>query len=205
MRTRGHESTKARKGRAAAALVALVLGAGACRQDMHDQPNYSPLESSSFYADGSASRPPIAGTVARGHLREDVELYTGRLPGGSEEPAIAFPFPIDATVMARGQDMFNAYCSSCHGKTGAGDGMVVERGFSRPPSLTEERLRTLPVGHFFDVITNGIGAMPDHAAQIGVEDRWAIIAYIRALQLSVSASVDDVPAAERARLEQAAR
>ena len=185
-------------------VVAGLTGV-ACRQDMHDQPSYSPLESSSFYADGSASRPPIAGTVARGHLREDVELYTGRLPGGSEEPAIAFPFPIDATVMARGQDMFNAYCSSCHGKTGAGDGMVVKRGFSRPPLLTEERLRTLPVGHFFDVITNGIGAMPDHAAQIGVEDRWAIIAYIRALQLSVSASVDDVPAAERARLEQAAR
>ena len=185
-------------------VVAGLTGV-ACRQDMHDQPSYSPLESSSFYADGSASRPPVAGTVARGHLREDVELYTGRLPGGSEEPAIAFPFPIDATVMARGQDMFNAYCSSCHGKTGAGDGMVVKRGFSRPPLLTEERLRTLPVGHFFDVITNGIGAMPDHAAQIGVEDRWAIIAYIRALQLSVSASVDDVPAAERARLEQAAR
>ena len=107
--------------------------------------------------------------------------------------------------MARGQDMFNAYCSSCHGRTGAGDGMVVERGFSRPPSLTEERLRTTPVGHFFDVITNGIGAMPDHAAQIDVEDRWAIVAYIRALQLSVSASVDDVPAAERTRLDQPAR
>ncbi len=106
--------------------------------------------------------------------------------------------------MARGQDMFNAYCSACHGKTGAGNGMVVERGFSRPPSLTEDRLLTMPVGHFFDVITNGIGAMPDHASQIAVEDRWAIVAYIRALQLSVTASVEDVPPAERARLEQAA-
>jgi mono/diheme cytochrome c family protein len=184
------------------ALLVLAAVGAACRQDMHDQPTYSPLESSSFYADGSSSRPPIPGTVARGHLRDDAELYTGRLP--SDEPTEAFPFAVDQAVMARGQDMFNAYCSACHGKTGAGNGMVVERGFSRPPSLTEDRLLTMPVGHFFDVITNGIGAMPDHASQIAVEDRWAIVAYIRALQLSVTASVEDVPPAERARLEQAA-
>jgi len=203
LRTRGHGNTKAGNGRVSVAtLLVLVTVGGACRQDMHDQPHYSPLESSTFYADGSSSRPPIPGTVARGHLRADTELYTGRLP--SEDPTEVFPFAVDMAVMARGQDMFNAYCSACHGATGAGNGMVVERGFSRPPSLTEDRLRTMPVGHFFDVITNGIGAMPDHASQIAVEDRWAIVAYIRALQLSVSASVDDVPAAERPRLEQGA-
>jgi mono/diheme cytochrome c family protein len=185
-----------------AAVVLCAVAAGACRQDMHDQPKYSSFEASTFFPDGSAARPPIPGTVARGHLRDDTALYAGKV---DDEPVPYFPIPVDERVMSRGQDMFNAYCSVCHGRTGAGDGMVVRRGFTRPPPLDEARLREMPPGHFFDIITNGFGAMPDHAAQIRVEDRWAIVAYIRALQLSRTATPDDVPAAERQRLEPRAR
>jgi hypothetical protein len=165
---------------------------------MHDQPKYSALEPAPFFADGSSARPPIAGTVARGELRDDELLYTGKI---KEESATVFPFPVDDQVMARGRERFNIYCSPCHGLTGEGDGMIVQRGFSRPPSLIEPRLREMPPGHFFEVITNGFGAMPDHAAQIKPQDRWAITAYIRALQLAGSATLEDVPAAERARLQ----
>ena len=157
---------------------------------MHDQPKYSAFEQSSFFPDGSSARPPLAGTVARGDLRDDVVLYTGK---EDDESATAFPFPIDERVMARGQERFNIYCAPCHGLTGDGDGMIVRRGFSRPPSLIEPRLREMPPGHYFEVITNGFGAMPDHAAQIKPADRWAIAAYIRALQLAGSATLDDVP------------
>ena len=167
---------------------------------MHDQPKYSPLEASSFFPDNTASRPPVPGTVARGHLREDELLYRGTLDG---QAADVFPFPIDDAVMARGQEAFNAFCSPCHGRTGVGDGIVVKRGYTRPPDLTDESARSAPVGHYFNVITNGFGAMPDHAAQVKVRDRWAIAAYIRALQASATASIDDVPPAERARLEAA--
>ncbi len=183
------------------ALAALAAAALGCRQDMHDQPSYSALEPSTFFADGSSSRPPIPGTVARGHLRDDTVLYTGMAGDAAAE---SFPFPIDAAVMQRGQDMFNAYCSPCHGRTGSGEGMVVQRGFTRPPDLIEPHLREAAPGHFFNVITNGFGAMPEHASQIQVRDRWAIIAYIRALQLSRSATIDDVPAAQRGPLEAAA-
>lgn len=165
---------------------------------MHDQPKYTPLEESSFFADNNASRSPVAGTVPRGQLRDDELLYTGKV---GAEAADVFPFPVDDNVMARGQDAFNAFCSPCHGRTGAGDGIIVQRGFTRPPDLTGEHVRAMPAGHYFDVMTNGFGAMPDHAAQIKVRDRWAIAAYLRALQLSVTASIDDVPAAERGRLQ----
>jgi mono/diheme cytochrome c family protein len=165
---------------------------------MHDQPKYTPLEESSFFTDNTSSRAPVAGTVPRGQLRDDDLLYTGKV---GDEPADVFPFRVDDNVMTRGQDAFNAYCSPCHGRTGAGDGIVVQRGFTRPPDLAGDHVRTMPVGHYFDVMTNGFGAMPDHAAQIKVRDRWAIAAYLRALQLSVTASVNDVPAAERSRLQ----
>jgi mono/diheme cytochrome c family protein len=165
---------------------------------MHDQPKYSAFEQSSFFPDNSSARPPLAGTVARGDLRDDVVLHTGK---EGDAPATAFPFPIDERVMARGQERFNIYCAPCHGLTGDGDGMIVRRGFSRPPSLIDPRLREMPPGHFFEVITNGFGAMPDHAAQIKPADRWAIAAYIRALQLAGSATLDDVPPAERSRLQ----
>jgi len=172
----------------------LIVLSVACRQDMHDQPKYIPLRESTFFADQRSARPIIAGTVARGQLYEDTLLSTGRVNGAD---ARVFPFPIDERVMARGRERFDIYCSPCHGRTGQGDGMVVRRGYRRPPSYHQDRLRDAPVGHFFDVMTNGFGAMPDYAAQIRVEDRWAIAAYIRALQLSEHATLADVPVAER--------
>ena len=190
----------ARRVASALGCAAILVSVAACRQDMHDQPHYGPLESSSFFADGSASRLPVPNTVARGHLRDDALLYGGM---DGEEPAASFPFPVDERVMARGQDMYGAFCSHCHGQTGTGDGMVVLRGFTRPPALADPRLLDMPVGYLFNVITNGFGAMPEHGTQIQAEDRWAIIAYVRALQLSQSATIDDVPASERAQLEQA--
>jgi len=181
---------------ASEALIALV--SVGCRQDMHDQPKYEPLEESSFFADGEASRPLVAGTVARGHLDDDALLYTGKVNGSDAQ---LFPFGVDERVMARGQERFNIYCAPCHGRTGQGDGMVVRRGYRRPPSFADARLREAPIGHFFDVMTNGFGAMPDYAAQIPPEDRWAIVAYVRALQLSAHATLADVPDTDRGRLE----
>jgi mono/diheme cytochrome c family protein len=180
-------------------FVVIAVVSSACRQDMHDQPKYQPLERSTFFLDQQASRTPVAGTIARGELRGDSLLYTGKVDG---QDALFFPFRIDEAVMARGQQRFNIYCSPCHGQTGMGDGMVVRRGYRRPPSFADERLRQAPVGHFFDVMTNGFGAMPDYAAQITPADRWAIGAYVRALQLSAHATMEDVPAAERGRLQE---
>lgn len=185
-------------GRARVALLVAALAGGACRQDMHDQPKYTALEASTFFADGRSARLPLEGTVARGQLRDDAHLYEGLV---EETPAASFPFPVDEAVMARGQDMFNAFCAPCHGLTGAGNGMVVQRGFTAPPPLSADYLRGMPPGYFFAVITNGIGAMPDHASQIRPADRWAIVAYLQALQLSAGATLDDVPPADRGRLQ----
>jgi len=161
---------------------------------MHDQPKYVPLRESKFFADSRSARPVVEGTVARGQLREDELTYTGKVNG---QEATVFPAPVTAQVMARGRERFEIYCSPCHGGTGQGDGMVVLRGYRRPPSFHQDRLRGAPVGHFFDVITNGFGAMPDYASQVRAEDRWAIIAYVRALQLSEHATLADVPQTER--------
>jgi len=169
-----------------------------CRQDMHDQPKYIPLRQSAFFNDARSARPVVEGTVARGQLRDDELMYTGKVKG---QDAAVFPMPVNAPLMARGQERFNIYCSPCHGRTGQGDGMVVLRGYRRPPSFHQDRLRGAPVGHFFDVMTNGFGAMPDYASQIKAEDRWAIVAYIRALQLSEHATLADVPAADRSRIQ----
>jgi len=168
---------------------------------MHDAPSYDPLQRSAFFADGAASRTLVANTVARGQLREDEHLYTGKIAG---QVATEFPMPVTAEVMARGQERFNVFCSPCHGQTGVGNGMIVQRGFRAPPSYHEERLRNVPVGYFFDVMTNGFGAMQDYSAQVPVTDRWAIAAYIRALQLSQRAAVSDVPADRRAALDRPA-
>ena len=176
-------------------LSAFVLSG--CRQDMHDQPKYIPLRQSAFFADSRSARPLVAGTVARGQLREDTLLYTGKMNGVDAD---IFPFPVDAALMARGQERFNIHCSPCHGRTGEGNGMIVRRGYRPPPTYHQDRLRSAPAGHFFDVMTNGFGAMPDYAAQIKVEDRWAIAAYIRALQLSAHATAGDVPPSEREKL-----
>jgi mono/diheme cytochrome c family protein len=182
-------------------LVLCLLGAGvACRQDMQDQPKYIPLRPSSFFADGRSERPLIAGTVARGHLDDDVLFYTGKGPDG--KPSNEFPFPVTKDVIERGQNRFDIYCTPCHGRLGNGDGMIVRRGYRKPPSYHIDRLRQAPNGYIYDVITNGFGAMPDYAAQIQPRDRWAIVSYVRALQTMENASINDVPAAARAQLEQ---
>jgi len=181
------------------ALLVLALLAAGCRQDMHDQPKYKPLRESDFFADKRASRPLVAGTVARGSLREDALLYTGKLESGM--PTDQLPMPLTAELLDRGRVQYQTYCTPCHGRTGAGDGMVVQRGFKRPSSYHVNRLRMMPVGYMYDVITNGFGAMSDYSAQVTVKDRWAIAAYVRVLQLSQYAPVDVVPAAARADLE----
>ncbi|HZR26397.1 MAG TPA: cytochrome c [Vicinamibacterales bacterium] len=175
-----------------------LLFTAACRQDMHDQPKYIPLRESTFFSDERSARPLVPGTVARGQLHEDSLRYTGKVNG---KDADVFPFAVDDTVMARGRERFDIYCSPCHGRTGQGDGMVVRRGYRRPPTFHQDRLRDAPVGHFFDVISNGFGAMPDYAAQIHTDDRWAIIAYVRALQLSEHATQADVPPDRRGDLK----
>jgi mono/diheme cytochrome c family protein len=177
-----------------AAAGALVLLAAGCRQDMHDQPKYQPLEASSFFADGRASRPRIPGTVARGRRDDDALLVSGKQDGKLAE---VFPAPVTKAVLDRGHQRFDVYCSPCHDRAGTGQGMIVMRGYKQPTSFHDERLRTMPPGYFFDVITNGFGIMPSYAGQIPVDDRWAIAAYIRALQLSQHATLADVPEAER--------
>ncbi|HEY9461644.1 MAG TPA: cytochrome c [Vicinamibacterales bacterium] len=185
----------------AVAVAAACLALAGCRQDMHDAPSYDPLQATDFFANGAASRPLVPNTVARGQLRADEFLFTGKING---QVANEFPMPVTRQVLDRGQERFNVYCSPCHGRTGEGNGMVVQRGFRQPPSYHEERLRNAPVGYFFDVMTNGFGAMQDYSAQVTVPDRWAIAAYIRVLQLSRSATVNDVPADRRGDLDRPA-
>ncbi|MEQ1756779.1 MAG: cytochrome c [Vicinamibacterales bacterium] len=189
--------------RNALTLLVVTLGVvlAACRQDMHNGPRYRPLQSTTFFANGSSSRMVVANTVARGQLNEDRHLYEGVVDG---RPAETFPMPVTADVMARGHERFDVFCSPCHGMTGVGNGMIVQRGFRQPPSFHDERLRNAPVGYYFDVMTNGFGMMQDYAAQVPVADRWAIAAYIRALQTSRSATVADVPADRRADLDRPA-
>ena len=179
------------------APLLLLLLAG-CRQDMHDQPKFIPLRPSDFFADGRSARPLPEGTVARGHLNEDVAFYTGKGPDGKD--LNTFPVSVTKDLILRGQQRFNIYCTPCHSRLGDGNGMVVQRGYRHPPSYHIDRLRQAPPGHFFDVITNGFGAMPDYAAQIPPADRWAIVSYIRALQYSQQASINDVPPDARGRL-----
>jgi mono/diheme cytochrome c family protein len=174
----------------------LVLLAG-CRQDMHDQPKFKPLRADPFFADGRSARPLVAGTVARGTLQEDDHLFIGRV---NNEFVTTFPFPVAEQVIRRGQERFNIFCSPCHGGLGDGEGAIVQRGLKQPPSFHIDRLRESPVGYFFNVITNGFGAMFDYSDRISVRDRWAIIAYIRALQLSQNAKIDDVPQEKRQEL-----
>jgi len=180
-----------------ACMIGLLLLSAGCRQDMHDQPKYKTYAASDFFSDRRSARPLIQGTVARGQLRLDRHLYEGRVGNAL---ATTLPMPLTRQLLTRGQDRFNIYCSPCHGRVGNGEGMVVQRGFKRPPSYHEDRLRAQPAGYFFDVITNGFGLMPSYASRIPVEDRWAIVAYIRALQLSQNAKVDDVPSDKRQEL-----
>jgi mono/diheme cytochrome c family protein len=183
----------------AVGLLAASVGAGAaCRQDMHDAPRFTALQKNDFYADHRSERPLIEGTVARGQLRADDALYLGKV---GDQLVSQLPVPLTTELVARGQDRFNIYCTPCHAKTGLGDGMVVRRGYKQPPSLHEARLRAQPVGYFYDVITRGFGQMPDYAAQIAPKDRWAIVAYVRALQVSQHANLADVAEADRPKLD----
>jgi cytochrome c553 len=177
--------------------VLLVLTPG-CRRDMFNQPRYNPLSSSDFFPDGAGSRPLVPGTVARGHLEEDEAFYTGKVGTNLVE---TFPFPITRAVLDRGRERFDIYCSVCHGRTGDGNGMIVQRGFPMPPSYHIDRLRQAPAGHFVDVINQGYGVMYSYAARVEPADRWAIAAYIRALQLSHNAPLANAPSGERAKLE----
>lgn len=186
------------------ALVAGIFLAGAlaagCRQDMHDAPRYEPLEESDFFADKRAMRPIPEGTVARGNLRDDDVFYTGKVDG---EVVHELPSQVtlDKALLDRGQERFNIYCSPCHSPLGDGNGTVVQRGFKRPASYHDARLRSIGIGYFYDVITNGFGQMPDYSAQVAPADRWAIAAYIRALQLSQAGTIEDVPADQRGTLD----
>jgi mono/diheme cytochrome c family protein len=182
-----------------ALLLILCAGLGACRQDMHNQPKYRGLRPSAFFTDGASARPLVEGTVARGTLADDEAFFTGKVDKATVKE---FPFPIDEKVLDRGQERYNIYCSPCHDRTGGGNGMVIQRGFKRqPPSYHIDRLRQADVGYFFDVITNGFGSMPDYRVQIDPRDRWAIVAYIRALQYSQHAPAAEIPGGDPTKLQ----
>jgi hypothetical protein len=170
---------------------------------MYDQPRYKPYAASEFFDDGTSARPLVAGTVPRRDPRErgkaSAELFeTGKTAGTLAE---TLPFPLDRSVLERGQDRFRIFCTPCHGELGNGQGMIVRRGFNPPPSFHKDELRKAPVGHFFDVMTRGFGTMYSYAARIPPRDRWAITAYVRALQLSQNAHAGDLPAEDRSKLE----
>lgn len=177
--------------------VAAMMVCG-CTQYMEDQPRYEPYEEGNFFGDGLSAREPVPGTIARGQLRLDAHLYEGKVDGKLAE---TFPEPVDLATLDHGRERFNIFCSACHDRAGTGGGMVVLRGFPAPPSLHIERLRKAPPGHFFDVITNGLGRMPSYKSQIPVRDRWAIVAYVRALQLSQHADATELSQADRHQLE----
>jgi len=188
--------------RSSLAVLAAVLLCAGCNTDLHDQPRYETLEASDFFLDGQSARPLVEGTIPyRGQWREPGELETGKSEG-QFIAALPEEIEVNRELLVRGQERFNIYCAVCHAPTGSGNGMIVQRGFRRPPSLHIERLRNAPAGHFFDVITNGFGAMPSYRVQIDPRDRWAIVAYLRALQLSQNATLDDVPPASRAELSE---
>jgi len=174
--------------------LGLLLVLAGCRQEMYDQSRVKPLAQSDFYSDLRSARPQVEGTVARGQLREDEYFYTGKIGGN---PGDYMPFPVTEEVLARGHERFNIYCAPCHSRLGDGNGMVPQRGFKHPPTYHQDRLRKAPLGYFFDVMTNGFGVMPDYTTQILPRDRWCIVAYIRALQLSQNATPADVAAGEK--------
>lgn len=195
MRARVRE--KARRALALAVCAVLALAAGACRQDMHDQPKYQAFERNPFFADQRASRPLVPGVVARGHLEADEAFFTGVAAGA---PVVASPLPLTREVLLRGRERYDIFCSPCHDRVGSGEGMIVLRGYKQPPTFHSDRLRSVPDGYLFQVITNGFGTMPSYAAQVSADDRWAIICYVRALQRSQHATMADVPASARAEL-----
>ena len=198
MRDTGSEMRPSRFQRAMRATVltcaaASMLVLAGCRQDMQDEPKFFPQRGTTFYADGRSVRPQVANTVARSERDEESYFYTG-LVNGKEGDGL--PIDLTASTMARGEERYNVYCTPCHSRVGNGGGMIVQRGYRPAGNFHTERLRNAPLGHFFAVITNGYGAMPDYAAQVTPQDRWAIAAYIRALQLSQNAKQSDVHAGQ---------
>ncbi|MCA1645838.1 MAG: cytochrome c [Chloroflexi bacterium] len=193
-------SSSRRRAGAAGVVAGVALLVVGCTQQMAQQPRYKPYQPSNLFVDGTSARPLPSDTVPRGHLRDDAPLFTGRDASGQD--VNQFPVPVTREVLERGRQRYEIDCVPCHGYAGDGDGMIVQRGFTPPPSYHSDRLRQAPIGHFYDVITSGFGAMPSYADQIAVPDRWAIVAYIRALQLSQNAPVSDVPADVLAQLEQ---
>ena len=206
--------------RTIAGLALWLLTLAGCQQKMASQPSYQPLEPSEFFADGRSARPQAVGTVARGHLGTNLGLYTGRKTRGGRfiperEPAPAadspqakaidenrdfvsnFPIPVDERLIRHGQNRYSIYCTPCHDELGTGRGKIVERGYTRPPSYHISRLREAPVGRLFAVISEGYGSMPSYARQIPTEDRWAIVAYVRALQKSQHFPENELTAAMR--------
>ena len=184
--------------RATLLLSLLPLAGAACRQDMQDQPKYKNLRGSAFFTDHRSARPVVEGTVARGQLYADAVFRTGKQNG---QPVAVLPMPLSRELLERGRDRYRIYCTPCHGMTGDGRGIVVQRGYRQPPNFNIDRLRASPVGYFYDVQTNGFGAMMDYASQIPAADRWAIAAYVRVLQLSQSTTLADVPPEERRTLD----
>jgi cytochrome c553 len=179
-----------------AASVLLVFSG--CRQDMHNQPKYVPYRSSEFFQDGLSERQQVVHTVARGELHEDTYLYTGKV--GIKE-GDRFPFPITQAVMERGRERYDIYCSPCHSRVGDGNGMIVKRGYRQAANFHDQKYASQTVGHYYDVISHGSGAMPDYATQLEPADRWAIAAYIRALQYARNGTLSDVPADQRGQLK----
>ena len=183
-----------------ASFAAILLVAG-CRQDMQDQPKVIPQRGSEMFADHRGARPQVLNTVARGQLREDTYFYTGVIQGanGYREEQNMMPFPVTMDVLRRGQERFNIYCTPCHSRVGNGLGEIVERGYKPAANLHDQVRLSQPISHYFYVMTHGYGAMPDYREQLAPEDRWAVAAYIRALQLSQAATQADVPAGTQAK------
>jgi mono/diheme cytochrome c family protein len=180
----------------AACCLLLLLG---CRQQMAETGREKPLDHTPFFDDARVARPLVAGTVARGQLRADAALYTGKV---GETLVAQLPIPLTKDFLERGRERFDIFCSPCHGRLGTGEGAVARRGMRAPTSYHTQRLREVPIGYFFDVVTNGFGVMPDYAAQVSPADRWAIAAYIRVLQVSQNIPVAELTAEDRTRLDQ---
>jgi hypothetical protein len=184
-------------------LVIFISSSGlllsGCRQRMADQPHYRPFEATDFFADGTSARPLVNGTIARGQWNTNDVVFSGRT---NNQLVATIPIPLTPEILLRGKERYNIFCAPCHDEVGAGQGMIVRRGFTRPPSYHIDRLRDVPDGHFYDIMTHGFGRMPDYAAQIKVEDRWAIVAYIRALQLSQNSRSSDVPPEDLKKLQE---
>lgn len=180
----------------AACCLLLLVG---CRQQMAETGREKPLDQSAFFEDRRLARPLVPGTVARGELKADAAFYTGKVGDALVEP---LPVPLTKALLERGRERYEIFCTPCHGRVGTGEGAVTKRGLRPPPSYHIQRLREAPLGHFFDVMTNGFGVMPDYAAQVPPADRWAIAAYIRTLQVSQGIPVAELTAEERAALDQ---